>query len=64
VKKIVLTFDETGECTVEAVDFKGHGCRAATKPYEQALFDGPVVVTQKPEIHQAETAKTTQGAGR
>jgi len=62
-KKLVLVFEADGSCQVEAMGFAGKGCKDATKPYEQALFDGELAVVHKPEIHRVEQ-KPTQGLGR
>lgn len=54
MKTIKVTITPDGKTTVEAVGFKGQGCKAATKPIEEAL--GQVESTQqKPEAMLRET---------
>jgi hypothetical protein len=58
-KEIKITIAPDGNTTVEAVNFKGIGCKAATKPFEDALG----VVTDdkdKPEIRLTETTTATR----
>ncbi len=59
-KEIIISFDEEGDPVVEAKGYQGQGCRAATKPYEDALGKA-VAVTVKPEIRQEASQKRTQG---
>lgn len=55
MREIVITFEEDGSAAkIEAVGFKGKGCHAATKPYEQVLLVGAVEDVKKPEHYQTE----------
>lgn len=59
MKSITITVDTEGTPTVEAHGFKGQGCEAATKAFEQSL--GAVSKrSRKSEYHQTEIVKTTQ----
>jgi len=37
VKKIVITFEQNGNSSIEAFGFSGGDCLAATKSFEEAL---------------------------
>jgi len=51
--KMQFTFNlDTGECNVEAVGFKGKGCKVATDPYTQALGMVGATIKEKPEYRQ------------
>jgi hypothetical protein len=54
-KDLVLEFLPDGRVTIDAVGFKGKGCREASADYEAALGTTDVQRTTKPEAHQTET---------
>lgn len=60
-KEIIVTIDQLGNSTVEAVGFKGKGCTDATAAIEAALSGGGGTVDRKmkPEFNQpgGETAQ-------
>ena len=51
MKFINVTIDPQGRPKIEAEGFQGVGCKAATKPLEDALSDGKTnIVEDKPEV--------------
>lgn len=50
MKQIKITISLDGETSVEAVGFKGKGCKSATEAIEKALGMA-TGVKDKPEIH-------------
>jgi hypothetical protein len=50
MKTIKITIDKEGKPTVEAEGFTGSECLTFTKPIEDALGMG-VVLVEKPEMH-------------
>jgi NifU-like protein involved in Fe-S cluster formation len=62
MKQIKVKIDLSGQVEVEAVGFKGRGCKSATAPIEQAL--GMVAGTKdKPEIHVQDNNHLQQRQG-
>jgi hypothetical protein len=59
-RKIVITIDNDGETTVEAVGHKGGTCVKATQPLTQALIGTPTTSVKKPEFYQADNAQRQQ----
>lgn len=59
-KEIFITFDEDGNPVVEAKGFAGQGCKAATKPFEDALGVA-TQTTPKPEMSQVVAQGRAQG---
>lgn len=57
-KRVKVVIDPLGNPTVEAINFFGVGCEAATAPIEKALAGGAGGVTRvmKPEWGMAEVA--------
>jgi len=53
-RKIVITIDNDGETTVEAVGHKGGTCVKATQPLTQALIGTPTTSIKKPEFYQGD----------
>jgi hypothetical protein len=53
-KKIKVTIDPMGNTVVEAENFAGQGCEAATQAIEKALSSGGVERVIKDEYYQAE----------
>ena len=49
--QIIVTIDAAGRPTIEAVGFAGHGCKAATKPIEDAFKGAALETVDKPELH-------------
>lgn len=59
MKQIKIKIGLDGSVEVDALGFKGQGCKAATKPIEEAL--GMVAGSKpKPEIHVHETQNQQQ----
>ncbi len=58
-KTITVTIDPTGEVKVEAHNFKGQGCQAATKAIEEALGVKTSEV-RKPEFHLSQANPLSQ----
>ena len=56
-RKVIIKIDQLGRPTIEAQNFAGVGCEAATAPIEKALAGGSGVTrVLKPEWHNEETA--------
>lgn len=49
MKRIIITVGKTGQASVDAEGFQDAGCKAATKPFEDALSGGQVESKDKPE---------------
>lgn len=61
MKQIKIVIDVEGGVIVEAIGYKGRGCKEATKALESAL--GAVTKdTDKPELYQSE-ATVSVGSG-
>jgi len=58
-KTITLTIDTTGTPVIEAHNFKGQGCAAATAALEK-LLGSSARVEKKPEFHQQTVTKGYQ----
>ncbi len=59
-KEVVVTIKADGEVVIEANNFQGVGCKAATKELEMVLAGGgSVSETKKPDFWQSATGKTT-----
>lgn len=55
-KNVVVTIAPDGEVLIEANNFKGVGCKAATKELEMVLAGGgPVDEKKKPDFFQSST---------
>ena len=62
-RQIHVRVSSTGEITVEAHGFQGHGCEAATKAIEEALGK-PTRRTRKPEYwRQSQSHRNRQQLG-
>jgi hypothetical protein len=61
-KQIKITISPLGTPTVEALNFNGVGCEAATKPIEEALAgkSGVAHREMKPEYYNAAEAEVKQ----
>jgi Protein of unknown function (DUF2997) len=59
-KQIFIDIDPQGNVTVEADGYKGKGCEAATKAYEQCLGK-TTQRTKKPEWQQQASANQQVG---
>lgn len=60
MKIIKVSIAPDGKPTIEAEGFQGVGCKAATKPIEDALGNGDKETHDKPEIAIA-TGQTATG---
>jgi hypothetical protein len=59
-KNVVITIEADGEVLIEANNFQGVGCAAATKDLQKVLAGGGDVETKrKPDFYQSSTGKTT-----
>jgi len=50
-KKIVIKFDEKGDCQFEGFGFEGKECIKAMKPFEDAMGT-TAEIKAKPEMHR------------
>ena len=57
--KVVIDIAPDGSTNIDAIGFKGKGCKEATKEIERALGGG--TSTNKPEYFKDSEGRVTQG---